>query len=93
MLDEKDLQAIAGLINASETRLTKKLEDSEKLLIDEIGLVQSYLEKQIAQVQKNLEELQQYYKITKLENDNTSLLLKMIEALQRDVEELKKKTA
>ena len=66
---------------------------SEKLLLDELGYIQSYFEKQIAQVQKNIDELQQYYKIAKLENDNTTLLLKMIETLQKDIEELKKKTA
>lgn len=86
MLEEKDLLAIAKLIDARAGK-------TENILLDEIGRVQNYLEKQIAQVQKNLEELQQYYRITKLENDNTALLLKMIETLQRDVDELKKKTA
>lgn len=40
-----------------------------------------------------MEELNQYYRITKLENDNTTLLLKMIDELSRRVEELEKKTA
>ena len=68
-------------------------EKTEDLLLDEIGRTQSYLEKQIAEVKKNVDELNQYYRITRLENDNTALLLKMIESLQKDVEELKKKTA
>lgn len=114
MLDEKDLQAIAALINASTEKTDQQFREikgeigelrgeiieikgqvkaSEKLLLDELGYVQSYFEKQIAQVQKNIDELQQYYKIAKLENDNTTLLLKMIETLQKDIEELKKKTA
>ncbi|TCS78492.1 hypothetical protein EDD59_11117 [Muricomes intestini] len=86
MLDEKDLQAIAELIDA-------RAEKTEDLLLDEIGRTQSYLEKQISEVKKNIDELNQYYRITRLENDNTTLLLKMIESLQKDVEELKKKTA
>lgn len=86
MLDEKDLQAIANLIDS-------RADKTEKLLLDEMGRVQTYLDKQISKVQKNMEELQQYYRITRLENDNTALLLKMIETLQKDVEELKKKTA
>ncbi|HCR83901.1 MAG TPA: hypothetical protein DIW07_10905 [Lachnospiraceae bacterium] len=86
MLDEKDLQAIAKLIDA-------RAEKTEDLLLDEIGRTQSYLEKQISEVKKNIDELNQYYRITRLENDNTTLLLKMIESLQKDVEELKKKTA
>ena len=86
MLDEKDLQAIAELIDA-------RAEKTEDLLLDKIGRTQSYLEKQIVEIKKNIDELNQYYRITRLENDNTALLLKMIESLQKDVEELKKKTA
>ena len=86
MLDEKDLQAIAELIDA-------RAEKTEDLLLDKIGRTQSYLEKQIVEIKKNIDELNQYYRITRLENDNTTLLLKMIESLQKDVEELKKKTA
>lgn len=44
-------------------------------------------------VEKNLNELTQYYRITKLENDNTALLLKMIDGLSRRVDELERKTA
>ena len=52
-----------------------------------------FLESEINTVKENLEELRQYYKITKLENDNTAILLKMIEELARRVEELEKKSA
>ena len=62
-------------------------------MLDEIGRTQVYLENKINKVQKNLEELNQYYRITKLENDNTALLLKMIDELSKRVEELEKKTA
>lgn len=44
-------------------------------------------------IQKNMTELNQYYSINKLENDNTTLLLKMIMELRKDVDELKTKTA
>ena len=40
-----------------------------------------------------MDELKQYYRINKLENENTSLLLQMIKDLQKEVEELKKKIA
>lgn len=86
MLDERDLEAIAALISASA-------DDTKNVLLDEMGRVQNYLGKQLEQLQKNLEELQQYYRITKLENDNTALLLKMIDELSKRVEELEKKTA
>ncbi|CUO99232.1 hypothetical protein GCM10008922_25200 [Faecalicatena contorta] len=86
MLDRKDLEAIAKLIDA-------RAEQTESLLLDEIGRTQTYLEKQITEVKKNMEELSQYYRITKLESDNTTLLLKMIDQLNRRVEELEKRTA
>ena len=86
MLDRKDLEAIAKLIDA-------RAEQTESLLLDEIGRTQTYLEKQITEVKKNIEELSQYYRITKLESDNTTLLLKMIDQLNRRVEELEKRTA
>lgn len=50
-------------------------------------------QKMMEEVQKNLDELNQYYRITKLENDNTVLLLKMIDELSKRVEVLEKKTA
>jgi len=90
MLDEKDLELLKAMMTGI---VNTRAEKTEKLLLDEMGYVQSYLEKQISQVQKNQEELQQYYKITKLENDNTTLLLKMIETLQKEVDELKKRIA
>ena len=44
-------------------------------------------------VQKNINELNQYHRISKLENENTTLLLQMIQDLKKEVDELKKKIA
>ena len=44
-------------------------------------------------VESCMEEIKQYYRINKLENENTSLLLQMIKDLQKEVDELKKKIA
>ena len=97
MLEKSDIEMIRQImkeeISASEKRITNKIEDRTGLLLDEISRANNSLEKQMEQIKKNLEELQQYYRITKLENENTTLLLKMIEALQKDVEDLKKKIA
>ncbi len=40
-----------------------------------------------------MDELNQYYRITKLEADNTALWLRLIDGLSKRVEELEKKTA
>ena len=97
MLDEKDLQAIAGLITKSETLLVEKIENrakkTENLLLEELSRTQNILEKRMETVQKNLDELSQYHRITKLENDNTTLLLQMINDLKKEVDELRQKIA
>lgn len=90
MLDQKDIEMIRQVVREEVDERVSKTEDS---LLDEIGRTQTYLEKQITEVKKNMEELSQYYRITKLESDNTALLLKMIEQLNRRVEELEKRTA
>ncbi|QNM09595.1 hypothetical protein [Wansuia hejianensis] len=86
MLERKDLEAIAKLIDV-------KLEKTERILLDEIVRTQNILEEKINTVQKNIDELKQYYKITRLESDNTSLLIQMITELQKRVTELESKIA
>jgi hypothetical protein len=86
MLNQQDLEAIRKIMQ-------EELAGSENLVLEEMERTRNILEKQINAVQKNLEELVQYYRITKLENDNTALLLKMIDELSRRVEELEKRTA
>lgn len=76
-----------------ETLMDTRLAESENLILEEMERTRNILEKHINKVQKNLDELNQYYRITKLENDNTALLLKMIDELTRRVEELEKKSA
>lgn len=97
MLDEKDLQAIAGLITKSEsnvlTEMDKRFKESENLILNELDRTRSIMESKIAAVQKNMDELSQYYRITKLESDNTSLLLQMITKLDKEIEDLKKRIA
>ena len=86
MLDEKDLLAIANLIDS-------RAKKTETLLLDEIARTQNHLQKKVELVQKNINELNQYHRISKLENENTTLLLQMIQDLKKEVDELKKKIA
>ncbi len=97
MLDEKDLQAIAGLITKSEskilTEMDKRFKESENLILDELDRTRNILEDKIEAVRRNMDELSQYYRITKLESDNTSLLLQMITRMDKEIEELKQRIA
>lgn len=91
------LQKVDGRITASENQMLQKMDEritaSENMILKELDRVQEHLESDVQKVQKNLEELQQYYRITKLENDNTSLLLKMYNDMQKEIAELKAKIA
>lgn len=98
MLDKQDLEQIKVIMEEVLTDtvpgiIEEKVSQSENMILDEIDRVQEILQQHINAVEKNLEELQQYYRITKLENDNTTLLLKMVDELSRRVSELEKRTA
>ena len=63
------------------------------MILNELDNVQLRLTDKMNRLESNMDELKQYYRINKLENENTSLLLQMIKDLQKEVEELKKKIA
>lgn len=86
MLESKDLEAIRSIMK-------EELRNTENLVLGELDRVQEKLTDKIGLVKKNMEELQQYYKISKLENDNTSLLLQMITDLNKRLQELEKRSA
>lgn len=117
MLDEHDLQAIAGLIAGSEERMTQKIAGSEErmtrkiaeseeqmrkkideriletehLLLDEIARTQNNMEVQLSKVQNHMDEMEKYYRITKLEDGVTSLLFEQVETLSERVDVLEQK--
>ena len=84
------LEKVDERITDTENRLLEEMDEristSENLLLEEMERTRSILDNKISKVQKNLDELAQYYRITKLENDNTALLLKLIDELARRVE-------
>lgn len=90
MLNQNDLDILKKMM---ETVIDERLLKTEDFILDELGRTQTYLENKIDQVQKNIDELNQYYRITKLEHDNTTLLLKIIDELSKRVEELENKIA
>lgn len=90
MLEQKDLDVLREML---QTELSAHIQKTENLLLDEIGRTQTYLEKQICDIKKNIETLEQYYRITKPENDNTTILLKSIEDMQKQLTEIEKKIA
>lgn len=76
-----------------ETRLEEKLTKSASRILDEIKRTRNILERQLQKLQESVDELNQYSRISKLEDSNISLLLKMYEDLSKRVEKLEMRTA
>ena len=89
MLDTRIAKSEARM----ESMLTVKIKEAENLLLEEIDRTQTKLENKINLLNENLDKLEQYYRISKLENDNTTVLLKLMEGLAKRVEDLEKKIA
>ncbi len=58
MLEQKDLEAIAKIVDTSvKSIVDKRVTESERLLLNEIGRTQNILEKRIGKVEQDVEEL------------------------------------
>lgn len=85
---------VTSIVEEKVTEIVEnKVTQSGNMILEKIDRVQGILQQNIKTVEKNLEELQQYYRITKLENVNSMLLLKLVDELSRRVTELENKTA
>lgn len=101
MLEKQDIEIIRSIMRESEERIMERvdqklqraLRETENGLLEEMDRMRESLEEKIANVDKKVDNLETYYRITKLENDNTSILLKIVGDLQERVTVLEKKTA
>lgn len=101
MLEQQDLNVLKSMMQEvmqeSEQNIVQKIDEkitySENLILKELDRVQEHLENDIEKVQKNLDELKQYYRIDKLESENTTLLLKMYNDMQKEIAEIKSRIA
>lgn len=95
MLEQRDLEMLKGVMesvvhesgNKIIAEMDTRFRESENMILEELDRVQINLEKRIDKVQQNLDELNQYYRITKLENDNTAILLKMIQDQDKTIQD------
>lgn len=80
-------------ISDMDQKFDEKLKNTENMILDELGRTRSILEDRIDRMQNNIDEMNQYYRITKLKNDNTVLILRLVDGLSKRVEALEIKTA
>ena len=73
------------------SRINRCIAKSENLVLKEMERTRKILEDKIQNVQNNLDNVTEYYRITKLEHDNTTLLLRAVSNLEQRVEVLEQK--
>ena len=71
----------------------KDLKQNQEFIVGEIGRTQTYLEKRIDKVERKLDEVGQFYRITRLDNSTTTELIKICDDLTDRVERLERKMA
>ena len=86
-VDEKLAQMEVSILEKVDEKIAK----TENLILEELERTRDILEEKIQRVQNNIDELNQYYNITKLEKDNTILFLKRVDELEKRVEKLEEK--
>ena len=94
--DVSDLKSDVNELKIGARAIVEKIEElkcMDHAILGEVDRVHEYAASEIARLNKNIEELKQYYRIARAENSNTSLLLQQIEELTRRVEALENKTA
>lgn len=69
------------------------LKQNQNFILVEIGRTQNYLEKRINKVERKLDEMDQFYRITKLENSTTKEFIRICDNLTERVERLERKMA
>lgn len=92
----KRMERIEERMERIEKRMDAQEEQQKKMeadIYDELGRVQSYLERKIDSVQNDVSEMKKYYRIERVENTTSAAILKIVSNLQKDVEELKRKIA
>ena len=71
----------------------KDLKQNQEFIVGEIGRTQTYLEKRIDKAEQKLDEVGQFYRITRLDNSTTTELIKICDDLTDRVERLERKMA
>ena len=73
--------------------LDGRMSEVERNLIDELARTEDIFVRRFDKVEKNLEELNQYYRIDKLENGNIALMLHTMEEYHKRLKALEVKIA
>lgn len=70
--------------------MRKEIRASENSTLEEVDRLQEIMERQIREVNGKVDNLEKYYRISRLENDNTTLVLQIVEDYGRRLEKLER---
>ena len=92
-MDDRFAKSENSILSEIDKRMDDRFAKSENLVLDEMERTRRILEGKIQTVQNNLDDIREYYRISKLEQDNSALLLCIVSDLQKRVDLLEQKTA
>ena len=93
---EGRMEHLEGCVNQLNGRMehlegrVDRLDRLERFFMEELERVRSILEKRIDALEEKVSEIAEYYRIRRLEDDNTAILLKLHDELEKRVARLEK---
>ena len=90
------MEHLEGCVNQLNGRMehlegrVDRLDRLERFFMEELERVRSILEKRIDALEEKVSEIAEYYRIRRLEDDNTAILLKLHDELEKRVARLEK---
>ena len=70
--------------------LRKEIRASGNSTLEEVDRLQEIMERRIGEVNEKIENVERYYRISRLENDNATLVLQIVEDYGRRLEKLER---
>lgn len=98
-LTNDDLLAISQLLDtklqnfATREELDSKLRELENNILEEVDTVQEKANDHFKRVEKRLDDIEAEVHASRLQNDTLNLLLRRIDLMQDEINELKKKVS
>ena len=76
-----------------DTKIDEKFTNFENVILRKLDRIQERMGKRMDDIQRNIDELNQYYRISKMESDKTSVLLQMYIDMQKQIAEIQARIA
>lgn len=96
IIDERVPEIVNGIIDEKvpgivEKIVDKRITETENLILQYVDDTRRVLEDKIEKVQNNVDEIAQYYRIRRLEDETTEYLVKDVRGLTKRVDALEKR--